>query len=107
MLAYLEAVSWGILASHRLFSLEVEKAPEGPMAAVERDLRSQLARTKSLVEALRRRIRAACAEWSLEAHDIASRADRLVDAPYTVADDVLEMLGVSITADACDVWATR
>ena len=110
LLAYLEAVSWSMLACHGMCnvrsgnasstSLHASESPEGLSGTFWRDLQGDLERVRSLVLAMRRRVQAAQAEWGLEAHAIAAQADRLVDGRYAASNAAPDEVGPSAAASA-------
>ena len=87
-LAYLEAVAYSMLACHHVYFKMVSDNP-GSVTAARRSLHADMGlvrysppsrgRLQRLALSLRQHIRATCTRWGLEAHDIASKADSLVE----------------------------
>ena len=83
LLAYLEAVSYSMLACHSMYFRMFSDHPDRATAA-ERSLHADMGLVQRLVLSLRQRVRATCTRWGLESHYIASQADSLVGvAGYT------------------------
>lgn len=90
LLAYLEAVSWSMLACYGMCSLD---ASDSSASSLWREVYGDLERARNLVLAMRQRLQTACTDWGLEAHDIAAQADRLVDGRYSASNAAPDEVG--------------